>query len=109
MTTLKQKWILWRRVYKYNHPLYKEWLYLKDRFKAWQGKRALNKAKTLAIERHKATGKTIYVLPDDKGIPRSFDNREIAILKRHGLMSKKATCVDLYREAMFIANYKTVQ
>ncbi len=107
MKNLKQRWILWRRVYKYNHPLYKEWLYLKDRIKAWWDGRKLKKAKKLARARHLATGKTIYVLPDGEGVPRAFDNKEIALLKAHGLISKKATCVDLYREAMWIANAKS--
>lgn len=104
---IRLKWYHWSKYGKWEHPLYKEYLYIKDLIKAWWKARQLNKAKKLAIARHKGDGKTYYVLPDDKGIPRAFNNREIDILKRNRLMHKSVTCVDLYKEAMFIANYKT--
>ncbi len=106
---LKIWWFLWNRSEKYKHPIYREYLYWLDLIKAWWKGIALKRAKRLADARHLSSGKTIYVLPDDKGRPRSFDNKEIAILKKHRLMHKKVTCVDLYREAMYIANAKTVK
>jgi hypothetical protein len=103
--TLKQHWYYWKTVGKYRHPLYKIYLYWSDRFKAWWESKAFERAKKLAIERHRATGETIYVLEDDEGKPRAFSTKEIKLLKRHGMMSRKATCLDLYNESMFIANY----
>ncbi len=107
MKNLKIALHRWWLQYKYRHPLHKEYLYLSDRVKAWWKGRQLKKAKRLAKAKHKADGKTYYVLPDNQNIPRAFNSQEIQILKAHGLMSKKATCVDLYREAMWIANAKT--
>ncbi len=107
MKKLRQSWLEWKHMAKYENPIYKEYLYFKDRVKAWWKARALRKAKKLARARHLADGKTYYVLPDSKNRPRAFSNHEIQILKAHGLISKKATCVDLYKEAMWIANAKT--
>ncbi len=103
--TLKQSWLRWKYAAKYENPIYREYLYVKDRVWAWWKGRDLRKAKKLAIARHRVKGETIYVLPDDKGRPRAFSSEEISLLKRYGRMSKKVTCVDLYKEAMFIANY----
>lgn len=105
---IKLWWFFWQRGEKYNNPIYKEYLYWHDRIKAWWNAKALSKAKKLAIARHKADGRTYYVLPDNKGVPRSFNNKEITVLKAHGLISKNVTCLDLYREAMFIANAQTI-
>ncbi len=107
MSNIKRSWLEWKHAAKYENPLYKEYLYLKDRAKAWWKARQLRNAKRLARARHLADGKTYYVLPDDRGRPRAFNSREIEILKAHGLMSKRATCVDLYKEAIWIANART--
>ncbi len=104
---LKLRWHYWNRFQKWEHPLYREYLYWKDRFIAWRKSLILKRAIKLAKARHKADGKTYYVIPDDRNRPRAFNNREIEILKKSRLMSKKVTCLDLYKEAMFIANYQT--
>lgn len=105
--TIRQSWLEWKHMARYENPIYKEYLYLKDRISAWWKGRHLQKAKKLARARHLQDGKTYYVLPDDKGIPRALNNKEIETLKARRLISKKVNCVDLYREAMWIANAKT--
>jgi hypothetical protein len=106
---LRNEWLEWKYMAKYRNPIYKEYLYWKDRIWAWWKARHLRRAKKLAIARHKTDGKTYYVLPDDRGIPRSFSAHEIDILKRNGLMHRKVNCYHLYQEAMFIANQKTAK
>ncbi len=109
MTSYKQAWLEWRYMAKYRNPAYQFYLRQKDLIKAWWQGRHLRRAKRIATARHKADGRTYYVLPDDKGLPRAFNRSEIHLIQRAGLMDKKVTCVDLYREAMWIANQKTVK
>ena len=101
---IKIWWFFWNRSEKYNHPIYKEYLYWYDRFIAWKKKHVLRRAMKLADARAKAENKRIYVLPDSKNRPRAFNTSEIELLKRHKLMSRKANCNDLFREALYIAN-----
>lgn len=108
MISLKKRW-RWRKSSQYRNPLYREYLYLKDRAKLWWKKRAFERAKKLAKARHCQDGKTYYVMMDGDGIWQALNNKEIELIKRAGLMNKKATCADLYREAAFIANNKTVK
>lgn len=108
MTTPKQAWREWKYAAKYRNPIYKEYLYLKDRLWAWWKGVQVKRAKNLAAARHKTDGKTYYVLFDAEGRPRSFNNKEIKRLQAAGLMSKHATVNDLYREAIWIANAKSV-
>jgi hypothetical protein len=103
---IKLWWFFWNRSEKYKHPIYKEYLYWFDRFCAWWDAIVLRRAMKLADARADAENKRIYVLPDDKGKPRAFNSKEIELLKRHKLMSRKATCNDLFREALYIANPK---
>ncbi len=105
--TIKLRWYLWNRYQKWEHPAYREYLYWKDRFVAWKKSLALKRAIRLAHARSNAENKRVYVLPDDKGKPRAFTTKEIELLKRHKLMSRKATCNDLFRESIYIANPNT--
>jgi len=109
MTNLKHKWNLWWRVHKYNHPIWREWNHLSESFRAWKRARRVRMAKKLAVRYHMMDGKTYYVLPDAEGRPRPFNNKQVEDLKRFGLMHKSVTCADLYREAIWIANQKTVK
>ncbi len=104
---IKLRWYYWNRYQKWEHPLYREYRYWADRLIEWRKGLRLRRAIKMAKARHLADGKTYYVIPDDKNRPRAFNNKEIEILKKNKLMSKKVTCLDLYREAMFIANYQT--
>lgn len=104
---LKRKYYRWYYHGKYKNPLYKEWRHLADMISNWHKARELNKAKRLANARYRATGKTHYVLPDGNGRPMAFSNTEIMKLKRLKLMNKRVTCLDLYKEAMYVANGQT--
>lgn len=99
----KQAWREWRYVARYRNPVVQWYLHYKDllwaRWRAGGMKRAIK----MADARCAALRKNIYVLPDDKGVPRAFTNDEIRLMKRAGVMSKKVTCVDLYSEALYIA------
>jgi hypothetical protein len=107
--TIKQYWNYWKTVGKYRHPLYQLYLYWSDRYKAWWNKRAMDRAVKLANERCLASGKTHYVLPDDKGLPRAFSTDEIELMKRAGRMHRKVTSYDVYKASLYIAQYKNLK
>ena len=109
MRIIRLWWYHFWKYGKWEHPIFKEYIYWLDRLTAWWKARELRKAKKMAVARHRTDGRTYYVIPDSKNRPRAFNNKEIAILKAHKLMHKNVTCLDLYREAMFIANAQTTK
>ena len=108
MKTLKQSWLEWKYIARYKNPLYQAYLYWSDRYKAWWKSKAMSRAKKLADERCKATGKTHYVLPDENGDPRAFSSEEIKLMKRYGRMNRKVNCYHLFKESMYIAQPKNI-
>ena len=108
MKTLKQSWLEWKYIARYKNPLYQAYLYWSDRYKAWWKGKAMDRAIKLANERCRAERLNIYVLPDENGDPRAFSSKEIKGLKRARLMSRRATCYDLFKEALYIAQPKNM-
>ena len=107
MKNLRFKLWKWMKIDKYRNPTYRVYLHYYRLIKSWWDGRHLRRAKKLAIAWHKEKGKTYYVLPNAEGIPEPFNEREIRKMKKLGLMNKRVNCVDLYKEALFIANSKT--
>ena len=109
MKTLKQSWLEWKTIGKYRHPFYQAYLYWSDRYKAWWKSKAMKRAVKLADERCSAERQNIYVLPDENGDPRAFSSSEIKLMKKARVMSRKATCYDLFKESLYIAQLKNVK
>ena len=106
MNPIKRYFYEWKTIHRYRMPVVQAYLYVKDliwtKWKAGDLKRAIR----LANERCKQTGKTHYVLPDENGRPRAFSTNEIELMKRVGMMSKRANCYHLFKNSLYVARPK---
>ena len=82
---------------------FQEWTnHYRRMWREWKKSVKTRRAIRLANLKSKANGgKRVYVLEDYFGNYHACLAKEVEILKRRGLMSKKATIVDLLRESIY--------
>lgn len=82
---------------------FQEWNnYYRRMWREWKKSIKTRRAIKLANLKSKANGgKRVYVLEDYFGNYHACLKKEVDILKRRGLMNKRATIVDLLRESIY--------